>query len=75
MALQWFEPSILDPPSLDDDHWMNNYGLFISKLKKNFSPYDPKADAKTTIEGLVMHNNHCITKYIVEFYHLAVEIN
>jgi hypothetical protein len=37
-AMQWFEPVILEPPTLNANHFMNDYGLFVDELKLNFGP-------------------------------------
>jgi hypothetical protein len=63
-ALQWFEPAILEPPTLTADHFMNDYGLFVDELKLNFGPYDPEADAEAAIENLFMKDSQHIVKYI-----------
>ena len=73
-AQQWFEADIISPPTLDADHYMNDYPSFVNELKLNFGPFDPKADAETAIENLVMKDNHHIAKYVVDFYRLAAEV-
>ena len=57
----------MDPPD-----WLDSYSDFLSELKSNFGPHNPKAKAKAKLENLRMCDNQRITKYTVEFNRLAV---
>ena len=68
-TLDWFEPML----SLDiDPSWIDDYPKFVSKLKDNFGPHDPIGKAGANLETLHMCDNQQVTKYLVEFNHLAV---
>ena len=63
-ALNWFEPlltSSLNPA------WLDDYSDFVSELRKNFGPHDPKGEAEANLENLRMHDNQHIVKYLVNF--------
>ena len=62
--LAWFKPSLtsgLNPA------WLDNYSDFVSELRKNFGPHDPKGEGEGDLENLRMHDNQCIVKYLVNF--------
>ena len=70
-VLDWFEPSLtsnLNPA------WLNDYSDFVSELRKNFRPHDPKAKAKANLENLHMHDNQGIVKYLIDFNWLAAHV-
>ena len=52
------------------DHW----DYFLYELQTNFSPHDPVADAEAQLERLQMCDGQRITKYIVEWNHLASQV-
>lgn len=70
MALDYFEPSIID--SDDVPTWMDNWSAFVRTLRIQFGPIDPTAEAEESIDNLKMHDNQHILKYNVEFTRLAV---
>ena len=70
MALEYFEPAILD--SDDIPEWMDNWSAFIRTLRIQFGPVDPTADAEDSIDNLKMQDNQHIVKYNVEFNRLAI---
>jgi Retrotransposon gag protein len=70
MALEYFEPSILDSGDIPD--WMDNWSAFIRTLRVQFGPIDPTADAEDSIDSLKMQDNQHIVKYNVEFNRLAI---
>ena len=71
-ALDWFEPGLtsMDPPP----DWLDSYSDFLSKLKSNFGPHNPEGKGEAELENLQMRDNQRITKYTVEFNHLAVHV-
>jgi len=70
MALEYFEPSIID--SDDFPVWIDNWDAFILVLRSQFGPLDPTADAENAIDNLKMQDNQKIIKYNVEFTRFAV---
>ena len=62
--LYWFKPSLTSSLNLA---WLDNYSDFISELRKNFGPHDPKGEAKADLENLHMRDNQRIVKYLVNF--------
>ena len=76
MALEWFEPDLLNV-SNPNAHpiWMDNYHQFISELKSNFGPHDPVGDAEHQLDNLSMKEGQKINKYVVEFNHLAGQVH
>ena len=70
MALDYFEPSIID--SDEAPIWMDNWSAFVRTLRIQFGPIDPTAEAEESIDNLKMHDNQHILKYNVEFTRLAV---
>ena len=71
IALEYFEPSILD--SDETPSWIDNWSAFIWTLRTQFNPIDPTADTEDGIDNLKMQENQCIVKYNVEFTHLAIQ--
>ena len=56
MALDWFEPNILN--EADDDNkplWKDSYKDFLMELRQNFGPHDPVGDIEAKIEHLQIH--------------------
>ena len=75
MALDWFEPDILN--EADDDNrplWKDSYEDFLTELRQNFGPHDPVGDAEAKIEHLQMRDSNRVARYIVEFNQLASQV-
>ena len=70
LALEYFEPSILDSDETPD--WIDNWSAFVRTLRIQFGPIDPTADAEDSIDNLKMQENQHIVKYNVEFTRLAI---
>ena len=70
LALEYFEPSILDEDELPA--WMDNWSAFTRTLRTQFGPIDPTADAEDGINNLKMQENQHIVKYNVEFTRLSI---
>jgi Domain of unknown function (DUF4939) len=70
MALEYFEPSILDSDEVPD--WMDNWSAFVRTLRTQFGPIDPAGDAENGIDYLKMQDNQRIVKYNVDFNRLAI---
>ena len=75
VALKYFELDLLgeQPPALCP-LWMDHWEYFLYELQTNFGPHDPVADAKAQLEWLQMCDGQRITKYIVEWNHLASQV-
>ena len=71
IALEYFEPSILD--SDETPSWIDNWSTFIQTLWTQFGPIDPTADTENGINNLKMQENQCIMKHNVEFTCLAIQ--
>src|SRR5277367_5382356 len=69
-ALEFFEPSMLDPP--EDCNWLEDWSAFVRTLRKYFGPIDPAADAEDSLDNLKMGENQRILKYNVEFNRLSI---
>src|SRR5277367_1968389 len=69
-ALEFFEPSVLDPP--EDCDWLEDWSAFVRTLRKDFGPIDPAADAEDSLDNLKMWENQRILKYNVEFNRLSI---
>jgi len=75
MMLEWFEPDLLnsgDPA--DRPRWMDSWVHFVAELQSTFGPHDPIADAEHQLEHLRMKDAHCVTRYIMDFNHLASQV-
>ena len=70
LALEYFEPSILDSDETPD--WIDNWSAFVRTLNTQFGPIDPTADAEDSIDNLKMQENQHIVKYNVKFTRLAI---
>jgi Ty3 transposon capsid-like protein len=70
MALEYFEPEILDSDEIPD--WIDNWSAFVRTLHTQFGPIDPTGDAESSIDHLKMQDNQHIIKYNVEFNRLAI---
>lgn len=74
MALEWFEPNLLNSTAYNCPVWMDDYETFIHELKSNFSPHDLVTDAEHQLDHLTMKDGQHINKYVVEFNHLARQV-
>ena len=75
MTLEWFKPDLLDPGSpAQRPHWMDSWINFVAELQKTFGPHNPVTDAEHQLEHLVMRDSHQVMKYIVNFNHLASQV-
>ena len=75
MTLEWFEPDLLNSSNpADHPRWMDSWVHFIAELQSTFGPHDPVADAEHQLEHLRMKDSYCITWYIVDFNHLASQV-
>ena len=63
-VLDWFKPSLT---SSLNPAWLDDYSDFVSELRKNFRPHDPKGEAEADLENLRMCDNQHIVKYLVDF--------
>jgi hypothetical protein len=75
MALEWSKPDLL----LMDDLvlcplWMNNFKEFILELQINIGLCDPIRDAEHDLNHLLMKDGQRITKYVMEFNKIALQI-
>ena len=75
MALEWFEPDLLDTSDLANrPRWMDNWIAFIAELQSTFGPHNPVADAEHQLDHLQMKDGHRVTQYIVDFNQLALQV-
>ncbi|KIK13677.1 hypothetical protein PISMIDRAFT_17822 [Pisolithus microcarpus 441] len=75
MALEWFEPDLLntgDPA--DRPLWMDSWLDFVVELQTTFGPHDPVADAEHQLDHLHMKETHRINCYVVDFNRLASQV-
>ncbi|KIK13648.1 hypothetical protein PISMIDRAFT_17826, partial [Pisolithus microcarpus 441] len=75
MALEWFEPDLLntrDPA--DRPLWMDSWLDFIAELQTTFGPHDPIADAEHQLDHLHMKETHRVNRYVVDFNRLASQV-
>jgi hypothetical protein len=70
LALEYFEPALLDSEVIPD--WLEDWPEFTRVLRTQFGPIDPTADAEDGIDNLRMQDNQHIVKYNVEFNRLAI---
>ena len=75
ITLKWFEPDLLlmDDPNLCP-FWMENYKEFILELQMNFGLHDPVGDAEHQLNHLTMKDSQHITKYMVEFNWIMMQV-
>lgn len=71
LALDYFEPLLLDPDN--EPEWLEDWSTFVDKLRTQFGPIDPAADAEDALDHLRMKDNQHIVKYNVEFNRLAIK--
>ena len=75
MALEWFEPDLLDSANPNDrPRWMDSWVAFVAELHSTFGPHNPVADAEHQLDHLQMKDSHHVTRYIVNFNHLASQV-
>lgn len=74
IALEWFEPDLLQGPGVRHPLWMDDYTKFSEELARNFGPHNPAGDAQHRLTNLKMKEGQRINKYVVEFNRLAVQI-
>ena len=72
-ALDYFEPSLMDPHT--NPTWSNDYNELVSKLQTNFGSFNIEADAENELKWLKMHDNQKLAKYIVSFKQLSFKVN
>jgi Domain of unknown function (DUF4939) len=71
-VLDYFEPALMD---LDKNPiWSTDYSKFTSKLRMNFGPFNPEADAENELDQLQMKDNQKIMKYIMSVQQLAPKV-
>ena len=76
MALEWFEPDLLNISNPNTcPIWMDSYHQFVSKIKSNFGPHDPVGDAEHQLDNLSMKEGQKINKYVIEFNCLAGQVH
>jgi len=75
MTLEWFELDLLNSSNpADRPHWMDSWVHFVAELQSTFGPHDPVADAEHQLEHLRMKDSYCVTRYIVDFNCLALQV-
>ena len=75
MALEWFEPNLLDTLNMyDRPLWMDDWREFITELQLQFGLHDPIGDAEHQLDNLQMKDMQRIVHYIVEFNCLASQL-
>ena len=55
MALEYFEPTILDSNKIPD--WINNWSAIVHTLHTQFGPIDPMGETETGLNHLKMQDN------------------
>ena len=53
---------------------MDSWVAFVVELHSTFGPHNPVTDAEHQLDHLQMKDNHCVTRYIVDFNHLASQV-
>jgi len=75
MTLEWFEPDLLNSGNpADRPCWMDSWVHFVAELQSTFGPHDPVADAEHQLEHLQMKDSYRVTRYIVDFNRLALQV-
>ena len=75
MALEWFKLDLLDTSDLANrPRWMDNWIAFVSELQSTFGLHNPVADTEHQLDHLQMKDGHHITRYIVDFNQLALQV-
>ena len=75
IALEWFEPDLLNSNPTFRPLWMNDPAVFIDDLKANFGLHDPVGDAEHQLDHLSMKDGQRINQYVIEFNHLASQVH
>ncbi|KIK22866.1 hypothetical protein PISMIDRAFT_31476, partial [Pisolithus microcarpus 441] len=74
MALEWFEPDLLNTGDLADHPlWMDSWLEFVAELQTTFGPHDPIAEAEHQLDHLHMKETH-LNHYVVDFNRLASRV-
>ena len=73
IALDYFEPSLMDPYS--NPVWADNYAELVSELQTNFGLFNIEANAQNELGWLKMCDNQKVAKYIVSFQQLSSKVN
>ena len=73
--LKYFKLDLLgeQPPALHP-LWMDDWKYFLYELQTNFGPHDLMADVEAQLKRLQICNSQRITKYIIEWNHLASQV-
>ena len=72
MALDWFEPNILNEADYNNRPlWKDSYEDFLMELHKNFGPHDLVGNAEAKIKHLQMRETNQVARYIAEFNQLT----
>ena len=75
ITLEWFELDLLLMDNLDlHPFWMKNYKEFVLELQMNFGPYNPVRDPEHQLNHLTMKDGQHITKYMVEFNQITIQV-
>jgi len=75
MTLEWFESDLLNSGNpADRPRWMDSWVHFVAELQSTFGPHDPVADAEHQLEHLRMKDSYRVTRYIVDFNRLALQV-
>ena len=74
MALEWFEPDLLESIHAYEPLWMSSWKEFVIELQSTFGPHDPVADAESQLDNLQMKDTHRINRYVVEFNRVASQV-
>ena len=75
IALEWFKLDLLNSDPAFRPLWMNDHVVFVNDLKANFGPHDPVGDAEHQLDHLSMKDGQHISKYIIDFNHLASQVH
>ena len=75
ITLEWFKPDLLlmDDPELHLE-CMDNYKEFVLELQTSFGLHNPVRDAEHQLNHLTMKDSQHITKYVVEFNQITMQI-
>ena len=63
----------MDDPNIHP-FWMENYKEFVLELQTNLGPHDPVGDAEHQLDHLTMKDGQCITKYVVKFNQITMQV-
>ena len=73
MALEWFEPDLLNNHA-ERKLWMDSWQEFVLKLQLTFSPHDLIGDDENQLDKVHMKDNQWINKYLVEFNQITSQL-